>query len=174
MIKNNKTKLVKKIVLPVLKEHGFEYVGHRGKDWEFVNETSEVDQVILISEYRHNESYFTFTFPGVGFLNSSMIDKSELFLGEYWKVETEEEFEKFLFMFLEIMQTQGFELSQKVSVVSDEQKIINRISKEVFENRNQIYSEMIKKNPSLNTTEYTKKTLREWFSYFKKNYSFIV
>ena len=171
-MKINKGRIIKKVLAPELEKRGFEYTGYKNKSWIFINHRKEVEQQIVILEHRYDNSKFTFLMIGMKSIRGASLDDLMKPTEEYWEAKNEDEFEKICHHFLELMQLKGFEMLKEASVVSSEQRILNKISKEVYENRDTIYRRVLTRFPKIATSEFSIEAIDEWFDIFEIEYSF--
>lgn len=171
-MKINKTQIIKKQLLPELNTYGFEYRGFKNKSWHFEKASDGMKQEIVILEYRYDSSYFTLLLIGHRAVKASSLDSSVKFLDEYWKAETDDEFRALIIYFLSLIKEKGLALLEEASIISDAEIIKRKISRDIFENRENIFKKYIMCHEGMNIGEYSNKTINEWFDVFKREYKF--
>lgn len=168
---NKKSSIIKKVLGSKLEEEGFEYQGYNNKTWIF-RKKGEVNQEILILEYRYDSSYYTLLLSGTSAIPASMLDSSEKFMGEYWHIENDDDFEALIKYFLELIKTKGLDELKKVNVVSKNYIVLNNISKDIYDKREEIFERFIEKHPQLPVDDYSLENINIWFDFIEKEYDF--
>ncbi len=168
----NKTKIIKKVLVPELKERGFKYSGYKSKLWFFTNDTGEIDLQIAISENVDDDTLFSFLLIGNSSIWASELNPSETTEEGYFKAENDNEFEALMEKFLDLIKKKGFALLEDMSDVPKERKVSNYLAEYIYENKEEIYKGFVLKYPQIRVDEYSLETISEWFDLFEEKYTF--
>ncbi len=168
----NRGRIIKKCVKEALSDLGFHYSSYQENCYIFERNMKELTWYIYIYVYRFDPWQITFQLetdiPGTGQIHAHQIEgvKGNGDILGYWKYHDKESMVKVLQEMTQILQTQGIEALEKISVsVPQEIDVFdNELHHELYYRHKELAEAFVEKTGML-STGYDEENLKRWFDY---------